>query len=202
VLVVNSQEKIHLPSSFDLASGPPLGESPATDQTLDGCSPMRCSSLHALLAVGFLATGGLADASERRAPASPATWWLAQLNPSPARPLAEPPVQASALPSYNGPGRCLLQVEGRKYLEGNCQIEQKSDSLKIMPARGRPLDYFATILIDPTTGALGYWNGERGANHAHYDLGELRREGQCWVSETARICATPAPSRAGSPARQ
>lgn len=116
---------------------------------------------------------------------------LAQASSAPVRAPEARQAPAQPLPAYTGPGQCLLQVEGRKYLEGQCQIEQSRTQLKIMPA-GRRLTYFATILIDEAEASRGYWNEERGANHAHSDLGELNRQGNCWVNATARVCATPA----------
>lgn len=94
-------------------------------------------------------------------------------------------VQASAKP-----GKCLLVVDGKTYISGRCEIELYKDgtgSFQITEIRkgGR---YFAQVLID-NNGASGYWNEERGANHAHTPLGELTRDGACWKNGRARVCA-------------
>lgn len=108
---------------------------------------------------------------------------------------AEPPAtlrlaQAGSA-TYSGPGRCLLQINGRKYLEGACQIERDSDTLRALPPGGRLPGYFGYLIFDGAARAEGYWNGEPGANHAHNRLGVLRRDGDCWANAGARICAAP-----------
>ena len=35
----------------------------------------------------------------------------------------------------------------------------------------------------------GSWNGTTKESRAHDPLGDLKREGACWVNETARVCA-------------
>ncbi|MCZ0737655.1 hypothetical protein [Phreatobacter sp. AB_2022a] len=109
---------------------------------------------------------------------------------------AEPPptvrlAQAGSV-VYSGPGRCLLEINGRTYLAGACQIEQGSDTLRALPPNGRLPGYFGYLVFDDATQAEGYWNGEPRASRAHSRLGTMRRDGDCWVNAGARICATPA----------
>jgi len=87
------------------------------------------------------------------------------------------------------PGRCLLQIRGRKYINGQCDItfiEKGTGSFEITESRKN--GYFAQVLID-NDNAQGYWNGQRGATHAHSSLGELVRSGACWENKIAKICA-------------
>ena len=93
-------------------------------------------------------------------------------------------------PNVTKPGRCLLEVDGVKYISGRCNItfiEKGTGSFEIEEIRKGGF-YFAQVLID-SDGARGYWNGERAATHAHNSLGVLERDGACWTNDRARICA-------------
>lgn len=88
------------------------------------------------------------------------------------------------------PGKCRLVIDGKTYISGKCRIEMASDgtgSFQIFES-GKRIGYFAQVQIDGE-GALGYWNEEKGANHAHTPLGTLTRDGACWKNDRARICA-------------
>lgn len=89
-------------------------------------------------------------------------------------------------------GKCLLVIDGKTYISGRCEIEMYNDgtgSFQITEIRKRGA-YFAQVLIDSSNGtALGYWNGERDATHAHSDIGSLSRDGACWKNDRARVCA-------------
>ena len=84
-------------------------------------------------------------------------------------------------------GRCLLEVNGKKYISGACKIEMDSDgSFRIYDFKKR--GYFAYVTMSENE-ALGYWNGIGKGSHAHDDLGELLRDGACWKNDKARVCA-------------
>ena len=85
------------------------------------------------------------------------------------------------------PGRCLLVVDGTKYINGRCDIEMdKGGSFQIYEKGKR--GYFAYVNLTDD-GAEGWWNEERTANHAHSSLGTLSRNGACWENERAKVCA-------------
>jgi Short C-terminal domain len=87
-------------------------------------------------------------------------------------------------------GRCLLEVGGRKYIDGQCPISMSPDgSFSIGAAESVPLRFFATVRIAGNRLAEGHWNEEEGANHAHTPLGELRFDRGCWQNQTAKVCA-------------
>lgn len=89
-------------------------------------------------------------------------------------------------------GRCLIEIGGKKYLNGRCNIEISSDgSFSIGTGdRRRASRFFAYINKNEDGTAEGSWNGVHGGSHAHDSLGTLRREGSaCWVNSTAKICA-------------
>lgn len=86
------------------------------------------------------------------------------------------------------PGRCLLIVDGKTYLNGPCPIEvSKGGSFTI--GAGPSLDYFAIVTMTDQGYAKGFWNEERGASHAHTDLGDLWRNDACWTNDKAIVCA-------------
>lgn len=80
---------------------------------------------------------------------------------------------------------CVLEVGGTKAIDGACHWGPygSMDGSFVMEANG----YFAIIEVD-NDDADGWWNDTPGATHAHTRLGEMKREGQCWKSESVRVC--------------
>jgi hypothetical protein len=89
------------------------------------------------------------------------------------------------------PVQCYLEVNGHVYLNGTCNFEaDQGGSFSIGTGDQTRSRYFAYINIDAGAGVVrGYWNGEEGASHAHWELGNLIRQGACWVNDHAKICA-------------
>ncbi|MGO7347457.1 hypothetical protein ACCS92_08960 [Rhizobium ruizarguesonis] len=81
---------------------------------------------------------------------------------------------------------CLLQVDGKKVIDGACSWGPYGGigSDFVMEAEG----YFAILSTEKGSTARGYWNGERNASHAHSDLGELKKSGNCWTGPKVRLC--------------
>jgi hypothetical protein len=89
-------------------------------------------------------------------------------------------------------GRCLIEVGGRKYLSGPCNIDSAADgSFSIRTGNGgRASRYFAYVNLNGDGTAEGSWNGVQAESHAHESLGTLRRRGgACWANARARVCA-------------
>lgn len=87
-------------------------------------------------------------------------------------------------------GKCLLEVLGRRYIDGLCPIFMDPDgSFQIRASENDPLTYFATVTIVGKGISDGHWNEESGASHAHTSLGTLHRNGACWENSMAKICA-------------
>ena len=87
-------------------------------------------------------------------------------------------------------GKCLLEVLGRRYIDGRCSILMDSDgSFQIGTSENEPLTYFATVTIVGKDVGDAHWNEESGASHAHTSLGTLHRNGACWENGMAKICA-------------
>jgi len=87
-------------------------------------------------------------------------------------------------------GTCLLEVGGRTFIDGPCEIDLETDgSFVVRSLRAGEVDYFAYVLMDGGNQATGYWNEEPGASHAHSPLGTLTRDGACWRNATAKVCA-------------
>lgn len=86
------------------------------------------------------------------------------------------------------PAKCLLEVGGIAYIDGPCDFDpdRRGDgSFKIMASDGM---YFAYLNVEGAGVAVGYWNEEPGANHAHTPLGKLTRDGACWIGEGVKLC--------------
>lgn len=81
--------------------------------------------------------------------------------------------------------KCTLKVNGTTYINGPCMGSMDSDgSFQINSSK-----YFAIVNLETKNQAIGYWNGEAYANHAHNDLGTLIRKGACWKNSSAIVCA-------------
>ena len=92
-------------------------------------------------------------------------------------------------PAHARTGHCVLQVKGKTYLNGPCEIARDPDgSFTIGVGETRHSRYFAYVNMEDD-GAHGFWNETPDASHAHSDLGLLKREGACWKNATARVCA-------------
>jgi hypothetical protein len=89
-------------------------------------------------------------------------------------------------------GKCLLQVDGKNYIDGKCPIIVDKDSITIgVSKRTSTVDYFATIFLDDDNKNIGegYWNEEKHLDRAQALLGTLKRNGECWENEKTKICA-------------
>lgn len=94
-----------------------------------------------------------------------------------------------ALPAQARPAKCLLEIEGKTYIDGQCDFKplHKSDgSFQITGANGK---HFAYVYVDGGQTATAHWNGAIGENRAHDPLGNLTRDGACWNSKTVKLCA-------------
>ena len=88
-------------------------------------------------------------------------------------------------------GRCLIAVKGHVYLKGDCNISiETGGSFKVGVGEQSRSKHFAYIVLDPEPGkGRGYWNGVEAEDHAHEDLGSLKRKGACWSNSHAKVCA-------------
>jgi hypothetical protein len=87
-------------------------------------------------------------------------------------------------------------VDGRTYLSGRCNIGMGPNGTFTVgiPKRNADITYWAVVNVENAEDAkrgigFGYWSEDYGANHAHTSLGDLRRDGACWVNDPARVCA-------------
>jgi hypothetical protein len=88
------------------------------------------------------------------------------------------------------PGHCHLEVDGRVYLNGPCNvIVQPGGSFTIGVDEKQRSPYFAYVAFEHGGPAQGFWNEDAKSNHAHTPLGELKRSGACWVNQRAKVCA-------------
>lgn len=87
-------------------------------------------------------------------------------------------------------GQCTLEVGGKTWLSGPCNVEiDKDGSFTIGVSDRKPSKYFAYVNVDRPGVATGFWNGAEAESHAHEPLGELTRTGACWTNARARVCA-------------
>jgi hypothetical protein len=88
-------------------------------------------------------------------------------------------------------GRCLIAIKGQTYLKGRCNISMESGgTFKVGVGEQSRSKYFAYVMLDPEPGkGRGYWNGVEAEEHAHEDLGPLKRKGACWSNSRAKVCA-------------
>lgn len=85
------------------------------------------------------------------------------------------------------PGRCLLVVDERTYMDGRCTNKINSDGSADIYG-----DQFFALIDPPVDGLYTVtWNEVADAPHADVALGQMVREGYCWSNERAKICAWP-----------
>ena len=88
--------------------------------------------------------------------------------------------------------KCLLEVEGKTYINGLCDVSVIDDEGSFILTEKSRRPYFAYILIDPDdkTTADGTWNKVRGAGHAHAPLGSrvMQFRDGCWSNAGAKAC--------------
>lgn len=106
-------------------------------------------------------------------------------------------VVAFALRSHDAgaaprPADCELTVNGRTYIRGQCQFDAEADG----SFRINGQDYFAYVNVTAPGVADASWNADPASTHAHTRIGEVRRQGACWVGANARICARALPPEA------
>jgi len=97
---------------------------------------------------------------------------------------------SAAAPVCAETAQCILNIGGQSYIDGLCVFERLSEggrSFKIMGPGG---DYFAYLYVAGDGTATAYWNEVAGVNRAHAPLGELTRDGACWMNDNARLCTT------------
>jgi hypothetical protein len=103
------------------------------------------------------------------------------------------------------PGECLLEITGRSYLNGTCNIVlQEGGSFTIGRGdRQHRSRHSAAVVLDPQEGvAYGHWNGRDAKGPMDQELGALTRQGGCWINDHAKVCAWRAATRARlTPAR-
>jgi hypothetical protein len=87
-------------------------------------------------------------------------------------------------------GTCLIEVNRKRYLEGPCEIAIANDGgFSIGASETKPISYFAIVSVTAKDVGEGYWNQDKGANHAHTPLGRLVRKGACWQNQRVKVCA-------------
>ena len=106
---------------------------------------------------------------------------------------------ASVLAADRGvSGKCQLVVNGQTYVNGPCKVTMYQHGSFGITGGGfvgvgvhRREKYKAIVAINPATGiATGVWNGPKGESHLYNDLGNLIRQGACWINNHAKVCVT------------
>ncbi len=85
------------------------------------------------------------------------------------------------------PVDCELIVDGKTYIDGVCQESSMATGSAGFIISGEK--YFAYLSINDDGTGSASWNGKPEATHAQIPLGEMRRDGDCWVGKRARLCS-------------
>lgn len=101
-------------------------------------------------------------------------------------------------PAKAGPATCVLEVAGKSYIDGPCEHRLLDGGQGGFQMTGADRRHFAYVYIEGDR-ATAHWNGEAAENRAHDPLGELRRDGACWVNRGARICVSVEAALGGPP---
>lgn len=92
---------------------------------------------------------------------------------------------------------CVLEVAGKSYIDGSCDHQLLTDGKGSFQFGGADGRYFAYVYVDGDR-ATAHWNGASAERRAHDPLGELRRDGDCWVNDGARICVSASSAKSGA----
>lgn len=82
---------------------------------------------------------------------------------------------------------CSLDINGTRYIGGQCFFRSQGDGSFQISSIDRK--YFAQLFIEREGVGSLHWNAEPFANHAHSRLGFALRDGACWESHNAKVCA-------------
>ena len=93
-------------------------------------------------------------------------------------------------PTWAETADCTLEVKGKTYISGPCDYRRLKNTGADFQVTGADGRYFVYVYVEAQDRATAHWNGEQGESRAHDPLGALRREGECWVNDTARICVS------------
>lgn len=99
--------------------------------------------------------------------------------------LAGMPQRPATAQTATRPAQCELTVDGKRRIAGVCQYRPTGGGGFQISAG----DYFAYLSVVGPSLAEASWNGSDRASHAQVPLGQLRRDGACWINRRARICA-------------
>lgn len=92
----------------------------------------------------------------------------------------------AATPVLAGSGTCLVEVDGRRFVDGSCRVATGPDGRVSMHDSRR--GYWVVIDREHGREARAAWNG-RFADRPE-PLGVMWREGpSCWRNHRGRICA-------------
>ena len=83
------------------------------------------------------------------------------------------------------PAKCLLQVNGKKYIDGTCKYSADKDGSFRLYGK----QYFVYLNVFEKGKAGASWNADPQSTHAQAPLGELKQKGACWTNKTTKICA-------------
>jgi hypothetical protein len=103
---------------------------------------------------------------------------------------AKPHEHAPSLTSTEFIGRCILEVRGVRFLNGNCPIVLWSNgTFSVGTSTHNPSSrYFAYVIVADKGTANGFWNADPPLAYAQTNLGRLVKDGDCWTNASARIC--------------
>ena len=104
----------------------------------------------------------------------------------------------AAHPAEAGPATCVLEVAGKSYINGACDYRLLDGGRGGFQATGADDRHFVYVYVEGER-ATAHWNGESAESRAHDPLGELHREGGCWVNDTNRICVSVETAAGGPP---
>ena len=97
--------------------------------------------------------------------------------------------------AFAAPGKCLLVVKNKTYINGPCNIDRDADgSFRINVGDQKQASPYFVYANALDGGNLSIsWNEDPQSTHAHTSLGETwKRSGSCWNSKTAKVCTWPA----------
>jgi hypothetical protein len=100
----------------------------------------------------------------------------------------------AAGPALAKPGRCLVEIEGRRFVDGPCRVERNPDGGVHLRGDG-PEPYTIRLGPEYAERAPAFWSGRYGrGEHTREPLGTVARTGPtCLANARAKFCFWTSP---------
>jgi hypothetical protein len=110
-----------------------------------------------------------------------------------------PAIAIAQLAVHSGGSRielahCYISVEGVTYMDRSCTVRREGGIVSV----GEGANDKYNLHLSEEERKIGFWNGRSGGPRTNESLGDLQRQGNCWINieKNTRICVFEIPTGA------